>query len=257
MEVYLDLVVLLNFLVDFLLLYGTNKLSGYPGSWKRAVAAAVFGAVYAGACVLPGLYFLGNGLWRLLSLVAISTIAFGWDRSSLRRGIVFFLLSMALGGLAAGIGSQTVWALVLAAAGLWLLCLVGFGGGEMGSTYIPLIISHRGKTVRLTALVDTGNSLKDPVSGRPVLVVEDAVAWSLLSISPQELSRPLETMAGGKYPGLRLIPYNSVGRPAGLLLGIRPERVESDGKTVDVILAFAPQKIGQGRPFNALAGGRL
>ena len=40
LKIYLDLVVILNFLVDFLLLLGTNRLSGFPASPLRAAAAA-------------------------------------------------------------------------------------------------------------------------------------------------------------------------------------------------------------------------
>ena len=54
MTVYLDLVMVLNFLVDFLLLLGTNRLSGFPPGIWRCGAGALVGAVYSGACLLPG-----------------------------------------------------------------------------------------------------------------------------------------------------------------------------------------------------------
>ncbi len=257
MDIYMDLVLLLNFLVDFLLLYGTNKLAGFPASMKRAALAAAVGAAYAGMCILPGFSFLASGFWRFTSFLGMTLIAFGISKSALQRGVVFFLLSMALGGLAMGIGSQTVWAIVLAAACLWLMCLVGFGGRTPGSTYVPVSVSCKGKTLKLTALLDTGNTLKDPLSGKPVLVMEDRAAFALLSITPQELKRPLETITSGKYPGLRLIPYNAVGQPVGMLLGIRPDNITVNGKKADMIVAFAPQRIGQGRPFEALAGGMI
>ena len=68
LEIYLDLVILLNFSVDFLLLMGTNRLSGFPLSPGRCAWAAVLGAVYSGACLLPGFSFLGALLWRMVSL---------------------------------------------------------------------------------------------------------------------------------------------------------------------------------------------
>ena len=45
MAVYLDLVMLLNFLVDYLLLLGTNRLSGSPMTPGRCALAAVLGSV--------------------------------------------------------------------------------------------------------------------------------------------------------------------------------------------------------------------
>ena len=49
MKIYLDLVVILNFLVDFLLLLGTNRLSGFPASPLRAAAAAAQVALISAA----------------------------------------------------------------------------------------------------------------------------------------------------------------------------------------------------------------
>ena len=103
MAVYLDLVVILNFLVDFLLLIGTNRLCGYPMKPARAAISALLGGVYAGACMLPGFRFLGNTLWRLVSLGIMSITAFGWNGGTARRSVLFIFLSMALGGIALGL----------------------------------------------------------------------------------------------------------------------------------------------------------
>ena len=105
--VYLDLVIVLNFLVDFLLLVGVNRLTGYPVAARRACLAATMGGIYAGVCMLPGCAFLGNLIWRSASLVLISAVAFGWNGSAIRRGALFVLLSMALGGMAVGMSQTT------------------------------------------------------------------------------------------------------------------------------------------------------
>ena len=126
MKVYLDLVMLLNFLVDFFLLLGTNRLSGFPADLKRTAAAAALGGLYGGACLLPELRFLGNLLWRTVFLVLMAVLAFGWNRSAVRRAGVFLLLTMALGGLALSFGRGALTSL-LAAVGMWLLCRLPLG----------------------------------------------------------------------------------------------------------------------------------
>lgn len=254
MEVYLDVLILLNFLVDLLLILGTNRLSGYPMGIKRAVPAAALGGIYAGACVLPGFGFLGNFLWRLVSLALMSVLAFGKQQNGLRRGVVFLFLSMALGGIAMGLGRGGFWSVVLSAGGVCFLCLIGFRGRVTEQKYIPVTIVHNGNRVALTALVDTGNTLRDPVTGRPVLVVDAAVASRLISLSFEQLAHPLETLATAKPQGLRLIPFNAVGQSTGLLLGIRADSVVVEGKESDYIVAFAPQNLGHGQ-YQALAGG--
>ena len=103
MAVYLDLVMLLNFLVDYLLLLGTNRLSGSPMTPGRCALAAVLGSVYAGACLLPGFRFLGNFLWRCVSLGLMAVLAFGWSREAGKKGGPFLLLSLWLCVLRSGL----------------------------------------------------------------------------------------------------------------------------------------------------------
>lgn len=107
------------------------------------------------------------------------------------------------------------------------------------------------------ALIDTGNTLRDPVTGLPVLVADSDAAGKLLNLSSKELQHPVETLSSGKYAGLRLIPYSAVGQPSGLMLGLRVDQLVVDGRQMEMLVAFAPQRIGQGRSFQALAGGMV
>ena len=126
MGIYLDLAVILNFLVDFLLLVGTNRIAGFPNGIKKCLLSGLLGGIYAGACFIPGFYFLGNGLWRMVCLLLMGGIAFGWNRSGIQRGALFLLLSMALGGIASGLNTKSFWKLVGAGMLVFLLCRMGF-----------------------------------------------------------------------------------------------------------------------------------
>ena len=255
MEIYLDLVIILNFCVDFLLILGTNRLCGFPTGWGRTALAAALGAIYAGVCVLPGFSFLSGTLWRIVFLALMGAIAFGFSMGSVRRGILFIFMSMALGGIALGLGSDGFWAVVMAAIGVALLCLIGFQGRVSDNRFVPIFVKHGGKSVTMTALVDTGNTLRDPISGAPVVVADAQAGETLLSLTREQLLHPVETMA--QVSGLRLIPYHAVGQPAGMLIGIKAERVEINGKRTDCMVAFAPQSIGAGRDYQALTGGLM
>lgn len=257
LKVYLDLAVLLNFLVDFLLLMGANRLCGYPMAPGRAAAAAALGGIYAGVCLIPSFRFLGNLFWRLVSLAAMAAVAFGWNRSALRRGVLFVFLSMALGGIALGLGTGGFASLAAAAGGVCLLCVVGFRGKAGGRAYVTVKITSGGKTRVLTALRDTGNTLRDPMTGQAVLVAGADVAWDLFGLTREELKAPIETITAGRVPGLRLIPYRAVGQPGGMLLAVRVEGVVIDGQKAGDLVAFAPQILDGGKTYQALAGGVL
>lgn len=255
MVVYLDVIMLLNFMVDFLLLLGTNSLSGHPLGWKRSALAACFGGVYGGVCLLPGFRFLGNTLWRIVSLLLMGWIAFGCSVSAARRCLLFVLLSMALGGMAAGFGERGFVELLLASAGICLLCYFGFRGKVGKATYLPIEISYGGKSMTLTALYDTGNTLLDPVTGKPVLVVGAEIAQQLLGLNRQQLLSPVTAVSSSLLPGLRLIPYRSVGQAGGLLLALRMQDVKIGRWKGSALVAFAPNALSTEGDYQALTGG--
>lgn len=257
MRVYLDLAVLLNFLVDGLLLLGTNRLAGHPSGWGRCALAAAVGGGYSGMCLLRGFRFLGNTFWRLVFLGLMGAIAFGTDKSGWKRCGLFVLLSMALGGIALGLGGGSFPMLVLSAGGVWLLCRIGFGGTVGGREYVPLEIRYRDNVLRLTALRDTGNTLRDPITGEPVLVIGSDAAMRLTGLTADQLRSPLETLGKQVLPGLRLIPYRAVGQPGGMLLGLRLGDVRLGGRKASALVAFAPEKIGGSDGYQALTGGVL
>lgn len=255
MTVYLDVVMVLNFLVDFLLLLSANRLCGYQIIWGRAVLGALLGGAYGGICIVPGFAFLGNMLWRVVCLLIMGFLTFGFSISGFRRTLVFLLLSMALGGIALGLGNGGFWRVLLGAAGLAALCFFGFRNCLGSSTYLPVELEYEKKHIHLTALQDTGNTLRDPVTGRPVLVVSGDAATKITGLTPTQLSNPVETLAEGFLPGLRLIPYSSIGQPAGMLLALRIPNVKIGKWKGSSLVAFAPNPLSKEGAYEALTGG--
>lgn len=254
MIIYLDAVMGLNFLVDLLLILGTNRLSGFPTGWKRAVAASLLGGAYGGLCLVPGLRFLGNILWRLVSLGLMGTMAFGWNRGALRRCAVFLMLSLALGGMAASVGTSSATGLVVSACGIWLLCRLAFGSGIGQRELVPVEIRSEDTTVCLTALKDTGNTLRDPISGEQVLVISAEAACHLTGLSVHQLRHPMETIARKEVRGLRVIPYRTVGGTGFLLAKVFPD-VKIGTRRQKAVVAFDTGNLGKSEGYQALTGG--
>lgn len=254
MVVYLDLVVFLNFLVDLLLLVAANRLAGFPNGWRSCALSALLGGGYAGMCMLPGFSFLGHIFWRLLTLCLMALIAYGWSKSAVRRGAVFVLLSMALGGMALGMGEGELWTLLPAAFGLVLLCILGIRIPLGTAKFQPVTLSWRGQKIDLTALIDTGNTLRDPITGGGVLVVGMDVG-TRLGISRELICDPVTELPRKSISGARLIPYRAVGKPGGMLLMLRFDAVYLNGEKISPMVAFSPEEIGRAEGYQALAGG--
>lgn len=245
MVIYLDAFMGLNFLVDLCLLLGVNRLAGHPPGVKRAAAAAALGGGYAGVCLVPGFAFLANGLWRAVSLGLMGWTAFGADRSGWQRSVLFVLLSMALGGLALCMDTGGM-GLVVCAGGMAVLCRMGLR--SRGRQFVPMTVTYGGRTAAVRALCDTGNTLRDPITGETVAVLSPEVGEKL-GIPAAVLRDP----AGAMIPGIRLIPARTVGG-GGLLAALRCERVDIGGRPGGTLVAFAREAFGNGE-YQGLTGG--
>ena len=235
-------------IVDFLLLRGAaGENCGKISRLRCAVGAAVGGGY--GVMALHGC----RG-WLLPVLLMMGLTAYGlrnypcWGK--------FLFLWLVVHAMAAGVRNMDGWFLVLAAALLCLLALLRTDGGA-GQGIVPITICYGGKVAQLQALRDNGNLLTDPVTGESVLIVSPWVGWKLLGLTAGQLLHPVETMESVKLTGLRLIPYTAVGQSGGLLLAMRFDDVIWDGQRRPQIVAFSPNPIGDGKRFEALAGGTI
>ena len=111
--------------------------------------------------------------------------------------------------------------------------------------------------VSFIALKDSGNSLKDPVSGESVIVVSPEYAMKLTGLTLEQIKSPLETIVRGNLTGGKLIPYRTVGKPMGMLLAKRFRGVKIGEEKRSVILAFATEEFGKGEIYQALTGGMI
>ena len=144
--------------------------------------------------------------------------------------------------------------LICAAVGVLGLSIMGFR--EKGGT-VSVELRYGEKTLRILGLRDTGNTLRDPLTGQQVLVAGADVAAELLGITRQELYHPVETLGAGRLPGLRLIPYRAVGTSGGLMLAIRIPFIKIGTRQGSGIVAFAPEGLDGNGNYQILTGGTV
>lgn len=242
----------LSYGVDILLLLAANRLCGYPARLWRILCAGLLGGVHSVWCMIPGFSFLGNFLWRIVFLCLTGFAAYGLSLNAVRRSTVFVFLSLALSGVMSGIGKGGVVELLSAAGIILLLCFFGFRGRIRESSYLPVELSYGDKHLQITALQDTGNTLRDPITGRQVLVVSADVAEKLVGLTPKQLNTPIESI--GVLPGLRLVPYRTVGANS-FLLAIHLPKVKIGHWRGGTLVAFAPNSLSPEGTYQALTGG--
>lgn len=281
--VYVDSVFVLNTLMDYLLVLSTGRLAGVPLRRKRYILAALLGGGYAVAVFLPGGGFLTAPPVKLAAGVLMALAAFGGEERFLRLTLLLFAVSSAMAGCVLGLGllagggvpvvngvfytNVDARVLLIAAAAAYALLAVVFRASAkhgVEGRLLPVRLCAGGRAAALTALWDTGNALREPGSGAPVLVVAPGALEGVLPAgarrfltpeqlrSPADILEPLRQAAPELRP--RLIPYRAVGMAAGLLLAVRVDWAEIGGtRYTGLTAALSPTALGNG--YTALWGG--
>lgn len=281
--VYIDALFLLNFVVNYLLLLASARLAGEVFHRLRMAAGAVLGALYAAAVFFPGMGFLLHPLCKLGTAVLMLLCAFGGSRRLLRVTLVFFGVSAAFGGgifaieLLGGKGlsldngifysAMDLRLILLSAAACYVAITLVFSrmARHAGPTreLIPAVLTLGTRKVALTALVDTGNTLTDPATNRPVMVAEGEKLFGLFPEGEapelQLLRDPvfgLERLSSGAMKGrYRLLPYQAVGVDCGMLLALRLDRVQVGEEDYGgILVALSPNRLSDGGGYSALIG---
>ena len=265
--IYVDTLFLLNAMVDYLLLLASARLAGEPLARLRFLLGAALGGLYAVAIFLPGLSFLARPPCRLAAAVLMVLAAF-W-KSAFGGGVLAIGLlggrglTLSNGVLCSGMDLKIV---LLSAAGCYgALTLIFQRTGRHtapSGELRPVRLTLGERQVSLTALVDTGNTLTDPATGRPVLVAEADCVEELLPPgirpSPADLRDPagaLERLEDPWRRRFRLLPYRSVGVDRGLLLAVRVDQVQvGEEERGPMLAALSPTPVSDGGGYRALLG---
>lgn len=278
--VYIDVLFLINMGIDAMVLWCSTKIAGVRTRWWRIVAASAVGGIYAVCIFFPKLSALSLLAAKAAVSVMMVCIAFwvnSW-RALLRALAAFYVTGFVFGGGITGIvyltgmGSRlgTVvsngsiyfnlpWKLLVltatAVCGI-LRAVVRYlkkfliAQGILGK----LRMSCLQKTTEVTVLLDTGNQLKDPLSGKPVAVVEltrlrPLMQTEIYNVFEQcRMEELYEVLPYEWTTRLRMIPYNGVGVENGMLVGIVPDKTElrtqeENFRECDCIVAVYPGKL--------------
>lgn len=233
-------------MVDILLLSACCQMIGIHPVWFRILTGALIDGVLMGLSLVWSLSFSNHILWRVCMLTVTALVTFGFRNSAFRVTLLFLMLHLSLGNLT-GTGNAML-STVLGATGIALACTLV----KKRSCFVEVSLGYQGRTLHFTALRDTGNELRDPMTGEGVLVVSESIARQLTGLSGEALADPVQSIT--LLPGLRLIPYQTVGN-TGFLLAMRITDAKIGNRQGSVIVAFSPQNLG--RNYQGLTGGML
>ena len=290
MTVYLDIVLLENLCMNYIILFATGYIMKLKMKQLRLVLSAMLGGIYAVIAYIKILPIYSSFAMKILLSVLMVHIAYNSKniKNLLKQLVVFYLTSFAFGGAAFALLYFVRPQDILIRNGVYVGTYpikIALLGGIVGFiiTYIAfkvvktklhkkdiiynIEIHIKEKTLKLKAMLDTGNMLKDPISGMPVIVVAKQELYSIL---PKKLLDNIDKLIGGEAENLleqveekeiftrfRMIPFSSVGKQNGIMLGFKSDQVviEKEDETHmknNVIIGIFNQNLGKN--YSALIG---
>lgn len=259
MRVYIELIFLDNFAMDYLLLYTVGKCWWPAPSQVRCIGSALLGALYAVIAPLRGYTFLLHPAIKVLMSVGLVALAYRprtWP-SFFRRFAAFWALSLLAAGALIGagtlLGSVQVSGgmLVMSGPPLWAALVVLWGvfmGGhklfyalKRRAAALPqnvtIELAWQDEMICIPGLVDTGSQLHDPSTGQPVILLPQGLLPGLVQASREEMeSLSLATVE---------IPYRTIDGP-GWMTGFYYKdivlRYQQRMQMLQAVIAFVPDK---------------
>lgn len=212
-ELYIDVFFLVNFMMDSILLLLTRKILKCSATHGWVFLGAAVGAFLT--CVVMVIpisavfvkFILFHGFVNVV-MIKIG-LKIRWDKMFIKAFLLLYVSGFLMGGVL-GYLNQYVrtgslfFALSVASyyvvLGIWNLISYM---ARVKNNRCQVTLFKNGKSCTTEALIDTGNCLKDSVTGKPVSVVDKSVAACLYDT---------------EYPeGLRYIAYHSVGKGQGIM----------------------------------------
>ncbi|MBR6407880.1 MAG: sigma-E processing peptidase SpoIIGA [Clostridia bacterium] len=288
MTVYVDILIITNLFISFLILQITNGIMSGGAGFVRLLLGAFIGALSSLIIFLPEMGLVISLLLKGVCAVLIILSSFGFCGIArfMRMLLIFFTASFIFAGVFSAlwlfvlpVGLQyrnsivyldisPVLLTVSAAVCYGLISLAErlFSKKLSGDRQTEMVVTVGGASVRLNGLVDSGNRLRDAVTGLPCAVAEydsikrlfddDAAGF----MKSGDLSRA-DLLNRSWAKRIRLISYDSVGGE-GLLPAFRPDEVMIGGKKVSCIVAVKNKSLSKDGccaliPPELLCGGDL
>ena len=248
MTLYVDIVFLENVFMNSIILLATGVILKDKTRIIRNLISSSIGAVYAIIIYTSHIEIYSNIFLKIMLSLVIVYIAFKPQntKSLLNHLIIFYLTSFTFGGVAFAllyfvrpqdillqngvlIGTYPIKMILIGGIVGFVIITISFknikGKLKREDIYCNVKLNVEEKTKIITALIDTGNFLKDPITKIPVIVAERE---SLKGLFPDEILLNTSKIINGgsidlgEYASkVRVIPFKSLGKDNGLLLGIK------------------------------------
>ena len=271
-KVYADITFMVNFTMDFMILWATAKLNGTLIFYGRLIIASILGGIYGAAYLFAEMSAWYSLPVKIIFSCIIVVFAFGHQgwREFKKNLLCFYGVSFIVAGATMAVSylvinnnrglSFSYWWLL---GGILCAFLLGsYGEKYLSQKIIPALLKYRvelhfGDAIcRGEGFLDTGNGLKDPLTQRPVVVAEYEL---LKECFPDDCRAALENfqddndilqaLSTSSWANrIRVIPFSSIGKKNGLMVGLRCDEIVVDPDKINylyknLVVGIYPDKL--------------
>jgi stage II sporulation protein GA (sporulation sigma-E factor processing peptidase) len=291
MTIYIDIVLIENLIMNYIILFTTAVVLKIKVNHIRLILASLLGAGYSIIAYMGIIKVYSSIILKIILSVLIIYIAFNPQniKKMCKDLLLFYLVSFVFGGAAFALiyiikpqnilmknglflGTYTLKTVMLGAVVAFCINIGAFAiiknKISKKDMFCEIEILINQKKIKTKAMIDTGNMLKEPITNVPVIVVEHILLYSCM---PKEILNNLKEIMGGDFKNipcdiqekyiskLKLIPFSSLGKQNGMLIGIRPEYVkvitdEQEKINKNVIIGIYEKSLTKKGEYQALIG---
>ena len=279
--------------MNAIILYATGLIAKCKISFLRIFLASLVGAIYVFLEYIIKINYNLKIILRILLSIIIIFIAFNPQtiNKMWKELVLFYLTTFTFGGIATYLIYVLKPEKIVIKNGVFIgnyVLKVIFIGAILGT--LILVISFKitkskiskkdlkrkikitlnNKSILLDALVDTGNMLKEPITGDSVIIVEKNALYTIL---PNDILKNIDKILGGDFneiseeikneymKKLKIIPFSSLGKQNGMLIGIKPQKVEIIDEQIETknnaIIGIYNKSLTKRGEYNAIIGPEL
>ena len=291
MTIYIDVVFLENLVMNSIILIASGIILKKKLKWIRILLASSLGAIYTIIGYISVLEIYSNLILKVILSILIIYIAFNPQtvKQLWKDLLIFYLTSFVFGGVAFALiyvvkpqdilmknglflGTYPLKTVLLAAIVAFIIIIAAFAivktKFSKKDMFCDVEVELNNKIIKTRAMIDTGNLLKEPITNTPVIVLEHTLLYECV---PKEILDNLESILGGelvKIPEevrneyiskLKLIPFASLGKQNGMLVGIKADNLkiiqdDQEKENKNVIIGIYNKSLTKRGEYRALVG---
>lgn len=256
---YIDLIILLNWCFDCLLLYWTSLILKKKVKHLRIIIGGFIGSLLIVLSFSPYYNLANSVVIKIVVSLVMVIVAFGYHRLKIyfKACLLFYFVTFLSGGILLGVHFLFSYKFIAEDTGIfyvtksygdpvsWLFIMIGFPAAwiyskkvftELEATnmlqegIVQVSIKIKDYFVECSGLIDTGNQLYEPFTNTPVMILS---AVQFLEDIPADVSKLLHTSLNNDNLSiysqctwgerLRIIPYKVVGQEQQVLIAFRPD----------------------------------